>query len=53
MLAIPARLAHHFLASRVRSIVRDVEWAGNEIMEYLVSDYQKDLPDKEGKGGQP
>lgn len=53
MLAIPARLAHHFLASRVRSIVRDVEWAGNEIMEYLVSDYQKNLPEKEGKGGQP
>jgi len=45
LLAIPARLAHHFLASRVRSIVRDVEWAGNEIMQYLLCEYQS--------GGQP
>lgn len=52
MLAIPARLAHHFLASRIRSIVRDVEWAGNEIMEYLISDYQKPGPEKETKGGE-
>lgn len=41
MLAIPARLAHHFLASRVRSIVRDIEWSGNEIMQYLLSEYQR------------
>jgi biopolymer transport protein ExbB len=41
MLAIPARLAHHFLSSRVRSIVRDMEWAGNEIMEYLLTEYQR------------
>jgi biopolymer transport protein ExbB len=34
ILAIPAHLAHHFLTGRVRSIVRDVEWAGNEIMKY-------------------
>jgi biopolymer transport protein ExbB len=39
LLAIPARLAHHFLSSRVRSIVRDVEWAGNEIMQYLLCEY--------------
>lgn len=41
MLAIPARLAHHFLASRVRSIVRDIEWSGNEMMQYLLTDYQR------------
>ena len=40
MLAIPAHLAHHFLAGRVRAIVRDVEWAGNEIMRYLITEYQ-------------
>jgi biopolymer transport protein ExbB len=40
MLAIPAHLAHHFLTSRVRAIVRDMEWAGNEIMRYLLSDYR-------------
>jgi biopolymer transport protein ExbB len=40
MLAIPAHLAHHFLAGRVRAIVRDVEWAGNEMMRYLLTDYR-------------
>ena len=40
MLAIPAHLAHHFLAGRVRAIVRDVEWSGNEIMRYLLTEYR-------------
>lgn len=40
MLAIPAHLAHHFLTGRVRAIVRDVEWSGNEIMKYLLTEYQ-------------
>lgn len=40
MLAIPAWLAHHFLTSRVRAIVRDLEWAGNEIMRYLQTDFR-------------
>lgn len=41
MLAIPAHLAHHFLAGRVRAIVRDIEWAGNEIMKYLLTEYRR------------
>lgn len=44
MLAIPAHLAHHFLAGRVRAIVRDVEWAGNEIMKYLLIEYRSIQP---------
>ena len=44
LLAIPAHLAHHFLAGRVRAIVRDVEWAGNEIMKYLLTDYRSGKP---------
>ncbi len=40
MLAIPAHLAHHFLNARVRAIVRDVEWSGNEIMKYLITEYR-------------
>jgi len=40
MIAIPAHLAYHFLQGRVRAIVRDVEWAGNEIMKYLLTDYR-------------
>jgi len=39
-LAIPAHLAYHFLGGRVRAIVRDVEWAGNEIMKYLLTEYR-------------
>ena len=40
MLAIPAHLAYHFLSGRVRAIVRDVEWAGNEIMRDLRREYR-------------
>jgi biopolymer transport protein ExbB len=49
MLAIPAHLAHHFLSGRVRAIVRDVEWAGNEIMKYLLTEYRGAGP---ANGGQ-
>jgi biopolymer transport protein ExbB len=44
MLAIPAHLAYHFLAARVRAIVRDVEWSGNEIMKYLLTEYRAGPP---------
>lgn len=40
MLAIPAHLGYYFLAGRVRAIVRDVEWGGNEIMRYLLTEYR-------------
>lgn len=40
-LAIPAHLGHHLLSARVRAIVRDMEWAGNEIMRYLLIEYKK------------
>ena len=40
IVAIPSHLAWHFLSGRVRSLVRDVEWAGNEIMQYLLTDYE-------------
>lgn len=49
MLAIPAHLAYHFLAGRVRAIVRDVEWAGNEIMKYLLTEYRQELSAVEGE----
>jgi len=44
MLAIPAHLAHHFLCGRVRAIVRDVEWSGNEIMKFLLTEYRGGKP---------
>ena len=44
MLAIPAHLALHFLNGRVRAIVRDMEWSGNEIMKYLNTEYRAGGP---------
>ena len=48
MVGIPAHLAYHFLSGRVRALVRDVEWAANEIMRYLLTDYRI-----EAKGASP
>ena len=48
VVAIPGHLAHHFLSGRVRAIVRDVEWAGNEIMRYLLVEY-RNLPEPAGE----
>src|SRR5580658_1249703 len=45
MIGIPAHLAHQFLSGRVRAIVRDVEWAGNEIMRYMTTEYQSPKAD--------
>ncbi len=50
MLAIPAHLAHHFLSGRVRAIIRDVEWSGNEIMKYLLTEYRGAKPAGNGEG---
>lgn len=45
--AIPAQVARHFLAGRVRSLVQDMEWVGNELMRYLLLEYRL------GKGAEP
>jgi len=47
MIAVPAHLAYHFLSGRVRAILRDVEWAANEIMKYLLTDYRGLRPSDE------
>lgn len=39
--AIPAHLGRHFLTGRVRSLVQDMEWAGNELMRFLLREYRK------------
>jgi biopolymer transport protein ExbB len=48
-IAIPAHLAHHFLSGRVRAIVRDMEWSGNEIMRHLLTEYRIGSPGGAGK----
>jgi biopolymer transport protein ExbB len=37
-IGIAARLGHHFLAARVRALVRDMEWVGNELLQFLVTE---------------
>jgi biopolymer transport protein ExbB len=44
--AIPAHLARHFLTGRVRVIVQDMEWAGNELMRFLLRDYRHGAGEK-------
>ena len=40
LIAIMAHIAYHFLHGRMRAIVQDMEWVGNELMEFLL----KNLP---------
>lgn len=49
MLSIPVHLAHLFLSGRVRALTRDMEWAANEIMEYLNTRYEGEGADTEEK----
>ena len=37
-IAIMAYLAHHFLHGRVRALVHDMEWVGNEMLHFLLVD---------------
>jgi len=37
-IAVLAYLAHHFLYGRVRALVHDMEWVGNEMLQFLLVD---------------
>jgi biopolymer transport protein ExbB len=41
VVAIPAHLGRHFLTGRVHSLVQDMEWAGNELMRFLLRDHRQ------------
>jgi biopolymer transport protein ExbB len=41
--AIPAHAARHFLGGRVRALVHDMEWVGNEAMRFLLRDYRRGM----------
>lgn len=43
IISLIAYLAHHFLYGRVRAIVHDMEWMGNELLVFLL----RDLPEEE------
>ena len=40
VVAIPAQIGRHFLSGRVRALVQDMEWTGNELMRFLLRDYR-------------
>lgn len=44
--AIPAHLARHFLTGRVRLLVQDMEWAGSELMRFLLREYRNGSGEK-------
>lgn len=44
VIAIPAHLSRHFLAARVRVLVQDMEWVGNELMRYLLHEHREESP---------
>ena len=44
--AIPAHVARHFLAGRVRALVQDMEWSGSELMRFLLRDYRNGHGDR-------
>jgi biopolymer transport protein ExbB len=35
---VAARLAHHFLAARMRALVYDMEWVANDVLRFLVTE---------------
>lgn len=39
--AIPTHVARHFLNGRVRALVHDMEWVGNEVMRFLLRDHRR------------
>ena len=44
-IAIVAYIAYHFLHGRVRALIHDMEWVGNDIMQFLL----RDLPEESGE----
>ncbi len=50
-IAAPAYLAQHFLYGRVRALVHDMEWVGNEMMQFLLKDLRGELKVGTGEAG--
>lgn len=42
-IAIIAWLFYHFLSGRIRALIQDMEWAGHDILQFLL----RDLPEEE------
>lgn len=44
VVAIPTHLGRHFLSGRVRALVHDMEWVGNDVMRYLLREHRAGEP---------
>ncbi len=40
-IGVTARLAHHFLHGRVRALVHDMEWVGNDLLQFLLGERRR------------
>ena len=49
-IAVVAYIAYHFLHGRVRALVHDMEWVGNDIMQFLLRDFPEESSESEGEG---
>ena len=47
--AIPTHLARHFLSGRVRALVHDMEWVGNDLLRHLLGNRDAGSSAHEGK----
>lgn len=47
VLAVMAALAHHFLSGRVRALVHDMEFAGHEIIRFMLHEMEKNGVNKD------
>ena len=48
VIAITSYCSKAFLTSRVHSIIHDLEWTANGILQFILADWQKESVDKEG-----
>ncbi len=45
--AVPAYLGQHFLYGRVRALAHDMEWVGNDIMQFLLRDLDTEVEEEQ------
>ncbi|HEX9783550.1 MAG TPA: MotA/TolQ/ExbB proton channel family protein [Opitutaceae bacterium] len=48
-IGVVARLGHHFLAGRVRALVHDMEWVGNDLLQFLLAERRRGYVRPEGE----
>ncbi len=49
-IGVGARLGQHFLSGRVRALVRDMEWAGNSLLQFLLTERGASPAGESGEG---